>query len=370
MKKLIFKKFHLDTSIFFITSMVIMSLIVWTIQAVNYLDFVTEDGHGFKVYFMYTLLNFPKILQKILPFMFFVSLFYTLIIYELKNEMNIFWFNGISKLNFVKKLISFSLLIMLLQLFLSAYLSPLSQLEARKYLKNSDISFFTSLINKGKFINIIKGLTIFIEKKNSNGLYENIFLEDLSKNSSKMIYAKSGVIIDIKKNKIFRLFKGEIINYKDNEINKFSFDEIDINLKDFSTKTIVVPKIQEIKSLSLIKCLNFKDNLNKRFDDFSCEIKLINEIKEELLKRFYQPLYIPLITLLCAFLLIFSKNNIKYKSLVKFVFFVSFIILLFSEASLRYSSILDGIYLIFFLMIPVVLFMISYLFFLKFSNHV
>ena len=370
MKKLIFKKFHLDTSIFFITSLVIMSLIVWTIQAVNYFDFVTEDGHGLKVYFMYTLLNFPKILQRILPFMFFISLFYTLINYELKNEMNIFWFNGISKISFVKKLISFSLLIMLLQLFLSSVISPLSQLEARKFLKNSDISFFTSLINKGKFINITRGLTIFIEKKNLDGSYENIFLEDLSNSSSKMIYAKSGVIIDLGKNKIFRLFKGEIIDNEQNKVNKFSFDEIDINLKNFSTNTIVIPKIQEINSSLLIKCLNFKDYLNKKFDDFSCEIKLMNEIKEELLKRFYQPLYIPLIALLCAYLIIFSKNNIKYKSLVKLIFFITFITLLFSEASLRYFSTLSGIYLIFFLMIPVILFILSYLLFIKFTNYV
>jgi len=370
MKKLIFKKFHIDTSIFFITSLVIMSLIVWTIQAVNYFDFVTEDGHGFKVYFMYTLLNFPKILQRILPFMFFVSLFYILINYELKNEMNIFWFNGISKLIFVKKLIFFSLFIMLFQLFLSSYLSPLSQLEARKYLKNSDISFFSSLINKGKFINITKGLTIFIEKKNPNGSYENIFLEDLSQSSSKMIYAKSGIIIDIEKNKLFRLFQGEIINNEENKVNKFSFDEIDINLKNFSTNTIVIPKIQEINSLSLMKCLNFKSNLNKRFDNFSCEIKLMNEIKEELLKRFYQPLYIPLITLLCAFLVIFSKNNVKYKNIIKIVFLITFTTLLFSEASLRYTSVLSGIYLVLFLITPVVLFVISYLLFLKFTRYV
>ena len=37
-----------------------MGLIVWTIQAINYFDFVSEDGHGLKVYFLYTLLNFPK----------------------------------------------------------------------------------------------------------------------------------------------------------------------------------------------------------------------------------------------------------------------------------------------------------------------
>ena len=79
MKKLIFKNFYLDTLSFFLTSLLTMSLIVWTLQAVNYFDFVTEDGHGLKVYFYYTFLSFPKILDRILPFMFFVSLFYTIL---------------------------------------------------------------------------------------------------------------------------------------------------------------------------------------------------------------------------------------------------------------------------------------------------
>ena len=37
-----------------------MGLIVWTLQAVNYFDYVTQDGHGLKVYFLYTIYNFPK----------------------------------------------------------------------------------------------------------------------------------------------------------------------------------------------------------------------------------------------------------------------------------------------------------------------
>ena len=32
-----------------------ISIIIWVLQAVNYLDFVIEDGHGFLVYFKYTL---------------------------------------------------------------------------------------------------------------------------------------------------------------------------------------------------------------------------------------------------------------------------------------------------------------------------
>ena len=71
MKKIIFKNFLRETTIFFLLSCSSVALIVWVIQAVNYLGFVTEDGHGFKIYFLYTLLSLPKIVNEILPFMFF-----------------------------------------------------------------------------------------------------------------------------------------------------------------------------------------------------------------------------------------------------------------------------------------------------------
>ena len=138
MKKLVFRKFVLDVLIFFIFSILIMGLIVWTIQAINYFDFVSEDGHGLKVYFLYTLLNFPKIIHRILPFMFFISLFFTIIKYELNNELSIFWINGISKIKFINTILIFSLTLMIIQIFLGSYLSPLSQLKARNLINNED----------------------------------------------------------------------------------------------------------------------------------------------------------------------------------------------------------------------------------------
>ena len=65
MKKLIFRKFLIDAFLSFLVLIISFSVIVWVIQAVNYLDFVSEDGHGFKVYFLYTLFNFPKIFSKL-----------------------------------------------------------------------------------------------------------------------------------------------------------------------------------------------------------------------------------------------------------------------------------------------------------------
>ena len=76
MEKLIFRKFFFDIIGFFLIGILCLSLIVWVIQAVNYLDFVSEDGHSFKVYLYYTFLSFPKIFSRLLLFIFFISRFY------------------------------------------------------------------------------------------------------------------------------------------------------------------------------------------------------------------------------------------------------------------------------------------------------
>ena len=53
-------------------TLIILSLacVVWAVQAVNFLDLVTEGGHSFRLYFSYTILGLPKIIARLLPFSF------------------------------------------------------------------------------------------------------------------------------------------------------------------------------------------------------------------------------------------------------------------------------------------------------------
>ena len=101
MNKLIFRKLSFDILSFFIISSLSITLIVWVIQAVNFLDIVSEDGHSLKIYFGYTILNLPKIFSRILIFIFFISAFYIINKYEDNNEILVFWTNGIKKINFI-----------------------------------------------------------------------------------------------------------------------------------------------------------------------------------------------------------------------------------------------------------------------------
>jgi lipopolysaccharide export system permease protein len=357
MKKLVYKKFTLDTFKFFLTSLFIIGSIVWVIQAINFFDYVTEDGHGLKVYVIFTFLNFPKIIHRILPFILLLSIFFTIISYEFKNELNIFWINGISKIEFTNKLLKFSIFIMLFQIVLGSIISPSFQFKSRNFLKNSNIDFFSSLIKEKKFINIAKNFTLFIEKQNTDGSYSNIFVDDSTKKISRTIMAKNGIMINSEKEKIFKLFEGKIINDDGININIFNFDVVDLNLKDLTSKTITVHKIQEIDTLSLAGCFIKIKKFNKSFE---CNKELNNEMKQELLKRLYKPIYIPVITIICCLLLISSKSIPNYKRYINFIFLISFLILVISEASLRYSS-SSNISMMVYLFMPLIFFLLAYM---------
>ena len=198
MKKLIFKKFIKDISFFFLISIICVATVVWIIQAVNYLDLISEDGHSLKVYFSYTLFSLPKIISKILPFIFMISLFYVIIKYEFNNELIIYWINGITKLNFVNIIIFISFLYFLLQILLTTIIVPYSLDKGRSYFRTSNMDLFTSIIKEKKFLDTVEDLTIFVEKKNKNFLENIIIKEKISDTQSQIIVAQNGENISTK----------------------------------------------------------------------------------------------------------------------------------------------------------------------------
>ena len=367
MKKILIKKFIKDTFKVFITIALILGLIVWVIQAVNYLDFVTEDGHGFKVYFLYSLFNFPKIIHRILPFVFFISLFYQITKYEDNNELLIFWTNGIKKIQFMNVVVLYSMLILVFQILLGSYVSPSSQNEGRSYIRNSNVDFFPSLIKEGKFIDTFSNLTIFIEYKNELGNYKNIYLRDTynkDEQSEKfqVIYAREGQLITNGDNRFFIFYNGEIINKENNKISNFSFDKINFSLKKYETKSTGYPKIQEVPIIDLYMCiyLDHKNELNKFTAKYlQCKQEVMEDIKQEFLKRIYKPLYLPLIALMCSMIILKSKESNNYNKFRISLFVIIFFILLISEVSLRYSS-SSEIGALFFILFPLLSFLTLY----------
>ena len=55
MKNTIYKYIFYEFLRYFSVTLFAFAIIVWTIQSVNFLDLVIEDGHGFRTYFIYSL---------------------------------------------------------------------------------------------------------------------------------------------------------------------------------------------------------------------------------------------------------------------------------------------------------------------------
>ena len=136
MKKIIFRKLLFDCLKFFFLALFGISTIIWVFQAVNFLDIMIEDGRNYSVYFNYTLLNFPKIISRIIPFALFLSFSYTFIKYEANNELIIFWNHGVDKIEIVNFFLWISILIMLFQILLLSIVVPKSQEIAKSKLRS------------------------------------------------------------------------------------------------------------------------------------------------------------------------------------------------------------------------------------------
>ena len=360
MEKIIFKSFLKEISFFFILSSISIALIIWIIQAVNYLDLVSEDGHNFKVYFLYTLLVLPKIFSRILPFMFFISVFYIILKYEEKNQLLIFWSNGINKKQFVNVLTKFSLVFLLIQIFLTTIVVPETQNKARSYIRDSNIDFFPALIKPRKFIDTVEDLTIFVDAKDINGNFTNLVLKDnLNKKSSQIIIAKNGKIIQSNNNKVLILNKGKLININDvGRTTIFNFSETKFDLNKFSTKTTTDTKVQEQATYTLFSCVKSLTYKNTKFlypEIMLCEKGFLKNIKQELLKRVYLPFYLPLLALIACFLILKSKDNHEYTNFKFKLFLIGIAFLIISEVSIRYAG-SDNKFSLIFILAPIILF--------------
>ena len=362
-KKLIFKKFFVDNTYFFLSAIVTLGLIVWVIQAVNYLDYVTEDGHGLGVYFKYSVLSLPKILSRLFPLIFFISVFYTINRFEQNNELKIFWMNGINKTKFIKNLIIYSLTFLIFLYTLTSYIVPWSQNKSRVYLQESNIDFFPSLISEKKFIDTVDKLTIYIEKKVETETYENIFIKDTDKEKTKFIYANTGKIINKPDERIFKLFNGKIINVNSGKVTSFDFKTTNFDLSKYLTKSITDFKIQEKKTTSILNCYINYFLLDKDYfyDVLNCNDPAIKEMQKELFTRLIKPLFLPVISLSLCFLLLYPKENSKYKFSRIWVFILGFFIIIFSEVTSS-LTVRDFLYFKLSLAFPFIIFIIQYIF--------
>ena len=370
MKKILYRSLLKDITVFSLIALFSSAIIIWVFQAVNYLDLIVEDGRDFMIYLNYTLLNFPKILTKLIPFVIFFSVSYIISKYESNNELMILWNIGINKIELVNFFLKFSLLILIIQLFLTTFIVPSFQDISRKTIRSSELTFGESLFKPKKFNDTIKNLTIYIDNKDANNILLNVYIKkDMGKNSFQITMAKKGEFIKRDNKDILRLYEGQTINKNENKISNFTFSKSDFYFLDNDTGLIEVNKIQEMSTIDMFICVNnifnLGLNISKKINEYNrhnCNKKGLGNIYKELYKRLLIPFYVPILILISLLLIIKNKENKNYLKYKYTIFLLGFFIIIFSESTLKMveNNFIENLNII---LLPIILILILYFYF-------
>ena len=378
MKKILYRNILIDCLIFFFIALISSSVIIWVFQAVNYLDLIVDEGRDYQIYFKYTLLSFPKIISKLIPFVIFFSIFYVISKYEINNELMILWNIGINKIEFVNFFLKFSFIILITQLFLTIYLVPASLEESRSIIRDSEINIEEGFFKSKKFNDTIKGLIIYVEEKDKNNFLRNVYIKkQINDNSFQITFAKQGKFITRGNDTILELYDGRTINENNGKDSYFTFSKSDFNFTNNETRIFKINKVQEIPTIDYFICLNKILNFGLKITNqinenskYKCSIQGLKDIYEELYKRFVIPFYIPILILISQLLIIKSKEDKNYSKYKFIIFLIGVMIIIFSETTLNKinSNFLENMKLIFLpIMITLTLyFFYFYIFKLKF----
>jgi len=367
----IYQNYIIDIVKIFFTILFGLTVIAWTVRAVNFLDLIVENGYLLLTYFQYSSLNILGILTKFIPLSFLIALTIFVVKQTEENEFIILWTSGVKKIQLVHLFFCVSVSITIFYLLFSVLITPLALNKSRQILSDEKLANFLPTVRVQQFSDSFTGLTFIVDEKYKNQV-KNIFLQDDSnvlqnisvsktdKKNNNTIIARMGIVEQ--DNLVLlngQIISSDIANGKNEIIN---FDQLNLNLNNLKNTTIKKPKIQETSTIKLLSCLNknFLDN------NLKCKADFKEEILPVLNRRVVMPFFIPVITLLTCLLLIKRKSLFLNKISV---FLYSFLVLLYSELILRYTG-LNSLVNLIFLISPIFLFIISYLYLrLKFSKE-
>ena len=138
----IYQSFAIEIIKTFLTILFALSLIALTVRAVNFLDLMVENGYPIFTYFKYSFLNVFGIIPKFIPLAFFIAVVVFIIKHVSDSEFIILWTSGVKKIELVNLILLSSITVLIFNLMLSAFLTPLALNKSRQLLSQDKLNSY------------------------------------------------------------------------------------------------------------------------------------------------------------------------------------------------------------------------------------
>ena len=151
----------------------------------------------------------------------------------------------------------------------------------------------------------------------------------------------------INNSKVLVLYNGQTINLVNKKITNFYFSKSDFTLSQLDSDIIIQAKVQETSTMDHIKCLGYYFNKDLTLNPdlvndapvnfgLNCSVRSLDNIFQEMYKRFIIPFYLPVLILISLLLIVNSKESLLYSRYKTGVFIAGLVVIVLSESALKF----------------------------------
>lgn len=338
---------------YFFINLLIISGILWFTKIVKFLEFATVKNISFTDFILLSILILCNLISFIIPLVILIAVIFTLYNFYHSKELFIFKSVGLSRLQIIKPFAMAFAVIILFNYLLLFYLNPLAERKITALKTALANQFLISVIEEETFNHIDEKMTIFVDQKDSSGVFKNIIIYNKDQdNNDVIVKAKEAKLIKYKDKIILGLNDGSRYIIKNHDIIKdhLIFQRYLTDLDFFNEeKEIFTPKkkISEHDILELFKKETLKNyKINKVITErnhriiwpwlgfilglIAITILLGGEYNRKgNVKKNLSVIISSLIFVICYFLLknlIFQRINLVFVSYVYIIFFLVFLL--------------------------------------------
>ena len=169
--------------------------IVWTVQALAKINFVTDTGQSIGTFLKLASLLLPTVIPIVLPFAVLIGITQTLTTMNTDSELAVIAASGARRSVIYRPAILLAVLVSVVVAFVSHVVEPYSRQAVRAMVASANTDLLALAVQEGSFKRVEDGLYIQISKRLPDGRLGGIFMADSREPKADLIYfAKSGFV--------------------------------------------------------------------------------------------------------------------------------------------------------------------------------
>ena len=165
-------------------------------QTLNFLDLIVDKHQSAVVLAKIVALSMPQMLAIVLPIALFVAALITLNRLHTEQEIVVCFAGGVSRWRVASPFIRLAVFAALITLVTNLWVAPAAQRMRQEELYRIKTDLLASLVRDGTFTQPGKGLTVYAQSTDSNGVMSNMFIDESKDDGSSSSFdAKTGEIV-------------------------------------------------------------------------------------------------------------------------------------------------------------------------------